>query len=78
MMAKLHKVEMYIVDIDEHYGNLNETIEHINDRLELVELHPFNVQTVGFDWHDEHKLNLSDASYEDYRGMFPKEDEVSE
>jgi hypothetical protein len=23
-------------------------------------------------------LNLSDASYEDYRGMFPKEDEVSE
>jgi len=70
-MAKLHKIEMYILDIDEHYGSLNETIEHINDRLELTSLHPFNVQTVYIDWHDGHKLNFSDAGYEDYSGMFP-------
>jgi hypothetical protein len=77
-MAKIHKIEMYILDIDEHYGSLNETIEHINDRLECVSLHPFNVQTVDFDWHDEHKLNFSNASYGDYRGMFPEEKERDE
>ena len=77
-MAKLHKIEMYILDIDEHYGTLQDTIEHINDRLELTSLHPFNVQTVDFDWHDEHKLNFTDATYEDYSGMFPAESEDGE
>ena len=74
-MAKLHKIEMYILDIDEHYGDLQGTIDHINDRLELVELKPFNVQTVDFDWHDDHKLNYSNATYEDYMGFFPDESE---
>ena len=73
-MAKLHKIEMYILDIDEHYGSLIDTIDHINDRLENVELHPFNVQTVEIDWHDEHKLNFSDATYDDFRGTFPREE----
>lgn len=71
-MAKLHKIEMYILDIDEHYGTLSETIDHINDRLELTSLHPFKVQSVDFDWHDEHKLNYSNNTYDDFRGMFPK------
>jgi hypothetical protein len=73
-MAKLYKVEMYILDIDEHYGeSLPEIIDHVNDRLELVEMHPFNVQAVTLDWHDGHKLNFTDAKYEDYRGFFPSE-----
>lgn len=74
-MAKLHKIEMYIVDINEHYGTLNDAIDYINDRLELVSLNPFNVQTVSLDWHDEHKLNKTNAIYGDYRGFFPKESE---
>lgn len=74
-MSKLHKIEMYILDIDEYYGGLKDTIEHINDRLELVSLHPFNVQSVEFDWNDEHKLNFTTAEYEDFRGFFPKESE---
>lgn len=74
-MAKLHKIEMYILDLNEQYGSLGDTISHINDRLECVSLHPFKVQTVCFEWHDEHKLNFRDATYKDYRGMFPKESE---
>lgn len=74
-MAKLHKIEMYILDIDEHYGSLEETISHINDRLELVSLHPYKVKTVEFDWSDEHKLNYNDCVYEDYSGMFGDESE---
>jgi hypothetical protein len=65
---------MYVLDICEHYGSLNETIEHINDRLELVILHPFNVKTVEFEWDDEHKLNYNNKTYDDFSGMFIKED----
>ena len=71
-MAKLHKIEMYIVDIDEHYGTLANIIEHINERLELVELCPFKEQTVDFDWHDEHELNMRGAKYKDYAKHFKK------
>jgi len=77
-MAKLHKVEMYVLDVDENYKSLSKITTHINDRMGACLLNPFNVQTVEFDWHDEHKLNFSDASCEDYRGMFPEESEVSE
>ena len=76
-MAKLHKIEMYIVDIDGNYGSLEDTIEHINDRLELVELKPFKAQSIEFDWHDDHKLNFTNRSYDDYRGFFPDEKEVN-
>lgn len=69
-MAKLHKIEMYILDIDEHYGSLQDTIDHINDRLELVSLHPFNINTVEFDWSDDHRLNQGDVGYNDYKDMF--------
>ncbi len=69
-MTKLHKIEMYILDIDEQYGSLQDTIDHINDRLELVSLHPYNIKTVEFDWSDEHKLNKNDIGYEDCKGMF--------
>lgn len=75
-MAKLHKIEMYILDIEENYGTLNNAIDYINDKLELISLHPFNIQTLHIDWHDGHVLNSKDATYDNYRGMFPKEDEA--
>ncbi|MEY2669765.1 MAG: hypothetical protein RLZZ577_81 [Bacteroidota bacterium] len=68
--AKLYKVEMYILDIDNHYGILEHIIEHINDRLENVSLHAYNIHTVEFEWCDEHILNYSTCKYEDYKGMF--------
>jgi hypothetical protein len=72
-MAKLHKVEMYVLDINKQYGTLRDTIEHINDRLELVSLHPFNIQSVDFEWDDEHKLNYTNKTHEDFSAVFGKE-----
>jgi hypothetical protein len=69
-MAKLHKIEMFILDINENYGSLANVIADTNDRLESVSLHPFNVQTVDLNWHDEHRLNFLDATYEDFVETF--------
>lgn len=69
-MAKLHKIEMYILDIDNYYGSLTDTIDYINDGLELVSLHPYNINTVEFEWDDDHKLNKINAKYNDYSELF--------
>lgn len=71
-MAKLYKVELYVVDIDERYGDVNDIIEHVNDRLELVELKPFNIQEKEVDWSDEIDLNFENQPVEVYRKYFSK------
>ena len=71
--ATLYKVEMYILDIDKHYGGLTDLMEHINDRFELVSFHPFNIESVEFEWCDEHVLNKSSAKYEDFKEMFEED-----
>ena len=72
-MAKLHKVEMYVLDVNDDYDTLEQITSDINDRMD-VELIPFNVQSVNFDWHDNHILNFGDARQSDYRGMFPSKE----
>jgi hypothetical protein len=70
-MAKLHKVEMYILDSADDYNSLEQIIDHTNDRS-YVQFNPFNSQTVEFEFDDEHPLNFNDAKVEDYRKMFEK------
>lgn len=69
-MAKLHKVEMYVLDVHDDYESLEQITSDINNRMD-VDLIPFNVQSVNFDWHDDHVLNFTNAKESDYRGMFP-------
>ena len=72
-MAKLHRVEMYVLDINDDYESLEQIASDVNDRMD-VSLVPFNVQSVNFDWHDNHVLNFLDVKQSDYRGMFPREE----
>jgi len=76
-MAKLHKVELYIIDVNDNYSNLNEIMHDIGNTTDYS-LIPFNSQEVEIDWHDEIDINLSNCPVENFREYFKAEDEDEE
>jgi hypothetical protein len=68
-MAKLYKVEMYILDINESHKDICELCDNMSIDLDLVYLQPFDQQVRQLDWHDEIDLNktgCTKATYEKY------------
>lgn len=68
-MSKLYKVEMYVLDINDMYHNLDEIIDDAERRVE-ANFTPFNVQEVEFEWDDDIDLNYVDTSIDTYRKYF--------
>jgi len=68
-MAKLHKVELYIIDVNDNYSNLKEIMHDIGNSTDCS-LIPFNSQEVEIDWHDGIDINLSNCPVENFREYF--------
>jgi len=67
-MSKLYKVEMYVLDVNDMYNDLDEIIEDAERRSEF-NLKPFNAQSVEFEWDDDIDLNHKD-DIDTYRNYF--------
>jgi|WetSurMetagenome_2_1015567.scaffolds.fasta_scaffold210992_2 hypothetical protein len=68
-MAKLHKIELYIVDPtgdtdlqDNNESNLKYLLRNWNSE--------FKVETIDFEWDDKHPLNLISTTLEEKRKYF--------
>jgi len=72
-MAKLHKVELYIIDANDKYNNINEIMHDIENSTDCS-LIPFNAQEIEIDWDDEIDINLSNYPVENFRKYFRKEE----
>jgi len=69
-MARIHKVELYIVDINDFYSeNTERIVEEISDRLN-VSLKGFDTQCKEVDWDDDIDINFTNANLETYRKYF--------
>ncbi|MDF2879573.1 MAG: hypothetical protein K0R54_130 [Clostridiaceae bacterium] len=69
-MAKLYKVEMYVLDINENYHSLGGIIEDAENSIE-VDFIPFNVQETEIEWDDDIDLNKRNVlPLEAYRKYF--------
>ena len=64
-MAKLYKVELYIIDVNNNYSNLNEIMHDIGNSTDCS-LIPFNSQEVEIDWHDGIDIKLSNCPVENF------------
>jgi len=73
-MAKLHKVELYIIDANDNYSNLNEIMHDIGNSTDCS-LVPFNAQKVEIDWHDDIDINISNCLVGNFREYFEVENE---
>jgi len=68
-MAKLHKLELYIIDYNDNYKNLEEIIQDIDNSIDCSINH-FNAQEVKINWHDEIDLNYSNCPVDNFRNYF--------
>ncbi|AMO25831.1 hypothetical protein Blue_008 [Bacillus phage Deep Blue] len=79
-MAKVYKVEMYIVDANGDYDFLDneemvEEIEHQVDVRMDVMSHVTSVQSSKeFEWDDDLAVNKTNATIEDYEAQLKKEE----
>lgn len=64
-MAKLHKVSMFVLDVNEQYENAEELIQYAFDRTDASP-HCIEVQSARFPWYDDIILNKSSAKKEDF------------
>lgn len=70
-MAKVHKVEFYILDANDFYDDGEDLIHSINVRLyEGDMLHPKWKTSKEFEWDDDIDLNYSDCSEMDCEKYF--------
>jgi len=75
-MATLHKVELYIIDYNDNYKNLEDIINDIDNSIDCSINH-FNAQEVKIDWHDEIDLNYTNCPVENFRNYFGKDKECT-
>jgi len=68
-MTKLHKVELYIIDVKDNYSNLKEIMHDIENSTDCS-LVPFNAQEIEIDWHDDIDINFTDCPIENFREYF--------
>lgn len=70
-MAKIYKVEMYIVDYNSEFEDTDHIHPYIEDWYGGVSTKVANTQESDeFEWEDDLKINKVDASVEDYEEYF--------
>ena len=78
-MAKLYKMEMYIVDYNEIYNHPNDALRDILDDAENNSdciFSEFNVEERNIEWNDDIDLNRINCSVETYRNYFKKGEKI--
>jgi len=64
-MARLHKVSMFVLDVNECYESVSDLIEHAFDRTE-ASAHFIESKTAEFPWYDDIILNSGNSTKQDY------------
>jgi len=72
-MAKLYKVEMYILDINDCYKDLDEIMIETECAIDEASFNSFNVESVELEWEDDIDLNYTNATVGTYRKYFKEE-----
>lgn len=64
-MARLHKISMFVLDVNEEYETVNDLIDYAFSRTDANAEH-IEAQTVQFPWYDDIILNSGDSTKQDY------------
>jgi hypothetical protein len=76
IMSKLHKIELYILDVNENFEgsqNVLNYIEHQTSRY--LNIKPASQKSVDIEWDDDIDLNFSNCPLENYEAYFIREEE---
>ena len=69
-MAKIHKVEMYLVDIHEDFETLNDALIYMTNRKYSPLYHLVTSESKEFEWDDDVVINRCNCTNEQYNKFF--------
>lgn len=69
-MAKLHKIELYIIDPNESYESAMDVFSEIDNKLYDGMPVTFKSNTVEVDWFDDIDINNINATREEFEHYF--------
>lgn len=62
-MSKIYKVQMYLLDVNEVYDNIDEALSDCENRSEM-KFAPFDIECKKVEWDDDIDINALDATKE--------------
>jgi len=69
-MAKLHKIELYLIDHNDKYSSLDNIVVDIENATDL-DVNCFNTKEVEIEWDDDIDINFSSkCTVENFRKYF--------
>lgn len=74
-MAKIHKVEMYLVDINEDFETLHDALVYMTNGKYSPLLHLVTSESKEFEWDDNVIVNHCNCTNEQYNQFFEQLDD---
>lgn len=75
-MARIHKVEFYLVDYNDMYETGEDVLNEAENKLYGLIQCPTWKTSTEFEWHDDINLNYSSCSKEDCEKYFPQKQTI--
>jgi hypothetical protein len=69
-MAKIHKVEMYLLDINEDFDTLDEALIYMTNCKYAPSVHIISSESKNFEWDDDVIINYYKCTNEQYNQFF--------
>jgi len=77
-MAKLHKLELYVLDVNDDFNNSQDVLNYIEHQTSrYLNFKSSSQKSVDIKWEDDIDLNFSDCSIESYEAYFIKQEEIA-
>lgn len=69
-MAKIHKVELYLLDVHEDFNNVDYLLDYMTNGKYAPSVHVINSESKKFEWDDDVIINRCGCSTEQYDKFF--------
>ena len=69
-MAKLYKVELYLIDANEQYGSLDDILVNTLDNTDIMYEVNSRKESKSFEWKDDLPINYMNCISDDYEKYF--------
>ena len=69
-MAKIHKVELYLLDVNEDFNSVDDIIAYMANMKYAPSIRVVSSESKEFEWDDDVIINRCNCSTEQYNSFF--------
>lgn len=69
-MAKIHKIELFLVDVNDDFADVDEILDYLGNSRYSLNMHKVKEQSKEFEWSDDVLINSIYCDTEEYNKFF--------